>query len=84
VIVPSSTIQDNGQRTGIACSIACHPIVASTNLVDLFLLLGKIETKAEAFFFVVGGGIRCSSSTTQGGNSGILGYSMICTSLLDV
>jgi len=84
VIVPSSTIKDNGQRIGIVCSISFHPIVASANLVDLGFLLGKIETKAKAFFFVVGGGTKCSSSTTQVGNLGIPGSAMIWTSLLDV
>jgi hypothetical protein len=84
VTVPLSTIEDNGRRIEIARSISCHPIVASVDLMDLVLLLCKIETKVGDFFFIARGGTGHSSSTTKGGNSSILGYVMICTSSLDV
>jgi hypothetical protein len=64
VTVSSSIIEDNGRRIGIAYSTSFHPIVSSAKLVDLVFLLGKIETKAEALFFVDGGGTCCSSSIT--------------------
>jgi hypothetical protein len=53
-------------------------------MVDLVFLLGKIEMKAEDFFFVDGGGTGYSSSTTQVGNSGMPRSAMIWTSLFDV
>jgi len=84
VTVSSSIIVNNERRIGIACTIACHPIVASAKLVDLVFLLGKIETKVEAFFFIDGGGTGCSYSTIQVGNLGIHGSAMIWTSLFDV
>jgi hypothetical protein len=84
VTVSSSIVVDNGRRTRIVCSIDFHPISASAKLVDLVFLLGKIEMKEKAFFFIDGGGTCYSSSNTQVVNSGIPGSSMIWKSLFDV
>jgi hypothetical protein len=87
--VHASTIGDRGRRIETACFISCLPIASLIDLVDLVFLLSRVETKVVDFFFVVGGGIGCSSSitqgggtwcsssTTQGGYYGILGSTMI-------
>jgi hypothetical protein len=47
--VSASTIGNSGRRIGTTCSISCLPIAASTDLVDLVFLLGKVEMKVVVF-----------------------------------
>jgi len=83
VIVTSLTMEDNGQRMGIACSICFHPTVTLVDLVDLVLLLGNVETKTRVFLFLDLGEGGHSSTTKDGGNYAIMGFCIICTSSLD-
>ena len=92
-VVVSLVMEGNGQRIGISYSISYHPTVASVDLTDRVLLLGKVETKIWSFFFMgfrEGGCFETisqgegghSSTIIQGGNYGMLGSDIICTSSL--
>jgi hypothetical protein len=78
---------------GIVFSIFVHPTAALASLADLVLLFGKVDIKIEDLLLGLGEG-GCSSiikleeggsssTTIQGGNSGMLGSGNICTSSPD-